>query len=129
MILGIGVDWVEVVRLERAVARQGEEFLSEFLVPSELDSSRRTRYPLTSCSLLFAIKEAVFKALGTGKSGHLRWHDIEATRGASGAYALSFRGETARIVAERRIAQALVSAAATRDPAGPVAIAMVVLVG
>lgn len=39
----------------------------------------------------FAAKEAAMKALGTGWSGGLAWHDVEITRDEAGKPSLNFR--------------------------------------
>lgn len=77
MILGVGLDLVEVGRLERAVARHGEEFLREILSAEEVERCRRTSRFLHACAALFAAKEAVMKALGTGRAGPVTWQEIE----------------------------------------------------
>jgi holo-[acyl-carrier protein] synthase len=77
MILGVGVDLVEVGRLERAVARHGEDFLREILSGREIDRCRRTSRFLPACAAVFAAKEAVLKALGTGRAGPVSWQDID----------------------------------------------------
>lgn len=45
----------------------------------------------------FAAKEAALKALGTGWSGRVSWHDVEVVRGEAGAPALLLRGEAREI--------------------------------
>jgi holo-[acyl-carrier protein] synthase len=130
MILGLGVDLVEVARLERAVARHGEDFLGEFLNPAELDRCRRTRHPLAYSSACFAAKEAFFKALGTGRSGRLRWHDLEMHRSSRGVCSISWTGETTRAVLARGVTRAFLSASLAGGRSGvQQALCMVVLEG
>jgi holo-[acyl-carrier protein] synthase len=129
-ILGLGVDLVEVGRLERAVARHGEGFLLEFLSPVELDRCRREPHLLPSCSAFFAAKEAFFKAFGTGRSGHLRWQDVEIQAGGANRNAIELSGAT-REEAERTFLERIhlsMSQPAGRGR-GQMALAMVVLEG
>jgi holo-[acyl-carrier protein] synthase len=105
-ILGLGVDLVGVDRVERAVARHGGEFLEEFLQTSETAACFRSLRPLTRCASLFAAKEAFYKALGTGKSGPLRWTDVEVRPEDWKSPRLSLTGEAdtaARALGVRRV--------------------------
>ncbi|MFH1264005.1 MAG: holo-ACP synthase [Pseudomonadota bacterium] len=78
MVLGIGIDLVEVRQIRRAVARD-RGFLPEILTETEIKRCRRSSSFLPSSATTFAAKEALFKALGTGKRGKMSWHDIEVT--------------------------------------------------
>ncbi len=69
----IGVDIVEIARIERAVARWGAHFLDRIFTESELKLYRERPWSLAA---RFACKEAVMKLLGTGWMG-LKWQDIE----------------------------------------------------
>jgi holo-[acyl-carrier protein] synthase len=126
MILGLGVDVVEVARFERAIARHGEDFLMEFLLPSELTHWRPRLLPISA--QVFAAKEAFFKALGTGKRGRMSWHDLEiCPQGRAGAL-IRVAGETARVAGMRGLRRTYVSFGATRGVPG-LAAAMVLLEG
>jgi len=100
MILGVGVDLVEVGRLERAIARHGEEFLREILTGEEIDRCRRTSRFLPACATVFAAKEALFKALGTGRAGPISWQDV-SVRGSRRSVSVSLEGAAA--AAARRL--------------------------
>jgi len=69
----IGVDIVEIARIERAIARWGEGFLQRIYTDLELSLYRKKP---SSLAARFAGKEAVIKALGTQNKG-VRWRDIE----------------------------------------------------
>jgi holo-[acyl-carrier protein] synthase len=91
---------MDTSRIRRAVAREGMDFLGEFLCPAEIDRCRRTRYPLPAAALLFAAKEALFKALGTGRSGRISWHDVEVSglgKGREVGPSLKLAGEAFKI--------------------------------
>ncbi|MEO7348954.1 MAG: holo-ACP synthase [Terrimesophilobacter sp.] len=72
MIVGIGVDIVDLARFERAVART-PKLLDRLFAESE---QRHDARHLTTHSLAarFAAKEALIKALGTSEG--VRWHDM-----------------------------------------------------
>lgn len=127
MILGLGVDLVEVVRFERALSRHGEAFLEEFLGPAEVDWCRHSRDPHLSCSILFAAKEAFFKALGTGRSGPLRWQDLRVRLDGRGGGMIEATGEAGRRLEARNIRRARVCVSMRR--AAGLALALVLLEG
>ena len=79
MILGIGTDLVDCRRIEAIYQRFGEHFVKRLLSPSEekLFSTRPLSKEASGfLAKAFASKEAVLKALGTGLSQGIRWHDV-----------------------------------------------------
>lgn len=76
----VGVDAIEIRRIERALHRFGERFLARIYSPAE-----RERYAgrVSELAARFAAKEATMKALGTGVRG-IRWRDIEVLPNARG---------------------------------------------
>ena len=96
----IGIDIVEVQRIERATARWGERFLRRVFTPAEL-AYCAGKAP--SLAARWAAKEAVSKALGTGWAAHaphaagwIDWTEIEVVRHPSGEPALALHGKAAR---------------------------------
>ncbi|GEB44151.1 holo-[acyl-carrier-protein] synthase [Microbacterium testaceum] len=94
MIVGIGVDLVDVPRFEEHVRRTPR------LVPRLFSVGERTLKP-RSLAARYAAKEALIKALGGSDGVH--WTDIEVTSEASGRPVFSLSGETAATVARRGI--------------------------
>ena len=80
MIYGIGVDLVEIDRMERAITRSGPRLVERLYTADERAycSAKRLLYPCFAAR--FACKEAFLKALGTGLRKHMRWRDIEVRR-------------------------------------------------
>jgi len=86
----IGVDIVEIGRLEKAIARHGENFLNRVYTDSELKLYRKK---LPSLAARFAAKEAVVKALGkTDKAVTLK--EIEVLSGPGGQPVVNLYGRT-----------------------------------
>lgn len=76
MIVGIGVDLVEIHRVKRAI--ENPAFVQRIFSPAEQEyCNSRGRQKASSYAARFAAKEAVMKALGTGLSGGGSWQDIE----------------------------------------------------
>jgi holo-[acyl-carrier protein] synthase len=84
VILGTGIDIIEVERVEAAHQRFGDRFLERILRSSELAYCMSHKSPGPFLAARFAGKEAVSKAFGTGIGAHLGWQDIEICRKESG---------------------------------------------
>lgn len=65
----------------------------------------------------FAAKEAFLKAIKTGWRGKITWHDIEILNDADGVPSLNFKGEAAKILAEREAVTAHLSISHTAEHA------------
>ena len=76
----IGVDVIEIVRIQEAVERWGDRFLRRIYTQEELHVCRN-RAP--ALAVRFAAKEAVMKALGTGTKD-IDWRDIEVLSNSDG---------------------------------------------
>ena len=90
MIRGLGIDEVELDRIEAALARFGDRFLARILTPAE--RSALPPIPLTRTAGLFAAKEAAAKALGTGFAQGVAFHTLEILSDAAGRPALTLHG-------------------------------------
>jgi holo-[acyl-carrier protein] synthase len=77
MIIAIGIDLVEVSRLEEVFARRGDRFRARVFTESEINYCESLGSKFASYAARFAAKEAVMKALGTGWSEGVGWKDIE----------------------------------------------------
>ena len=76
----IGIDIIEIARIQSAIDRWGESFLHRVYTEPELRLCRKKPSRLAG---RFAGKEAVMKALGTGAKG-ISWREIEILAEPSG---------------------------------------------
>ncbi len=81
MILGTGVDIVEVKRIKAAIERQGEAFIKRVFTPAEISYIKKYKFPFPHYAGRFAAKEAIFKAMGNPK---LSWQDISIVNDVDG---------------------------------------------
>jgi holo-[acyl-carrier protein] synthase len=101
LILGIGVDILDVARVQKAMKRRSESFAARILTPEELASDGNPLNPhhVARC---FAAKEAAVKALGTGFSHGISFHDLQVLfQKKNNSWRLAFTGpalERARIL-------------------------------
>jgi holo-[acyl-carrier protein] synthase len=82
MLVGLGVDLVEIDRVERALERWGERLVEKLMDPEE--ASRLPAPPGARALALaraIAAKEAASKAIGTGWSRGVRWRDVQLLPG------------------------------------------------
>ena len=69
----LGVDIIEISRIEKTLERWGQRFLRRIYTEAEISLTRSKPSSLAS---RFAAKEAVMKTLGTGVNG-VSWREIE----------------------------------------------------
>lgn len=79
--IAVGVDIIEIDRIEQAALSWQDSFLRRVYTRAELESSGNKP---SSLAARFAAKEAVMKALGTGAKG-VGWKDIEVLSNSDGA--------------------------------------------
>ena len=91
----IGVDIIEIARIEEAVSNWGERFLNRVYTEAEITLCRKNS---SSLAARFASKEAVMKLLGTGIRG-VSWKEIETLSYLSGKPLVNLYGK-AQIKAE-----------------------------
>ena len=95
MILGIGVDLVDVARIERAIGRHGDAFFQRIFTADEIAYCSKMKSSAPHYAARFAAKEAVSKAFGTGIGADFGWLDIEVRRDDSGKPTIVLRGNAA----------------------------------
>jgi holo-[acyl-carrier protein] synthase len=88
MELQVGVDLIEIARVEEALRRFGERFLERIYTPAE-QAFCRGRVP--ELAARFAAKEAAMKALGTGRRG-VGWREVEVLPDSRGRPLLYLHG-------------------------------------
>lgn len=84
MILGIGIDLIEVARIQASYEKFGDRFVSRILHPNEISYCLSHRVPGPFLAARFAAKEAISKAFGTGIGAELGWRDMEVAKKPSG---------------------------------------------
>jgi len=90
MILGIGMDLCDIVRIQKALDRWGERFAERILVGHELKRFRSHRKPAAYLAKRFAAKEAFSKAVGRGIRYPVNWHNVGVINAPSGKPSLQF---------------------------------------
>ena len=122
MILGIGIDIIEVGRIEASYKKFGDKFLQRILHPDEISYCLSHRAPGPFLAARFAAKEAISKAFGTGIGAQLGWQDMEIGRKESGEPFVILHEKGEALMQARGGKKLLVSLSHTQQHASAVAI-------
>ncbi len=122
MILGIGIDLIEVARIQASHERFGERFLNRILHPGEIAYCLSHKMPAPFLAARFAAKEAISKAFGTGIGAQLGWHDMEVARRESGEPYVILHGQGQELLKQRGGRVMLISLSHTQQHATAVAV-------
>lgn len=117
MILGVGVDLIEIDRIASALERR-PRFAERCFTADEAAYCRSRAFPPQHFAARFAAKEAVGKALGIGMT---RWRDVEVVRGR-GAPTIRLHGLHAARAAELGAVRVHVSLTHAKEHAIAVAV-------
>ena len=122
MILGTGIDIIEVARVQGSLDRFGDRFLSRLLLPDEIAYCLSHRIAAPFVAVRFAAKEAISKAFGTGIGSQLGWHDMEIRRKDTGEPFVVLHGGGLRLFDARGAKQLLISLSHTQHYAAATAV-------
>jgi len=110
LVAAIGVDIIEIGRIDRAISEWRDTFLNRIYTSAELEGHRN----VSSLAVRFAAKEAVVKALGTGVKG-VNWRDIEILTNENGAPLIRLYGRALERSREIGIARFSISMSHSRE--------------
>jgi holo-[acyl-carrier protein] synthase len=115
MILGIGIDIIEVARIAASYEKFGERFLKRLLHDAEIAYCLKHKNPAPFIAARFAAKEAISKAFGTGIGAQLGWQDMEIRRKESGEPFVVLHGKGKILFTARGAKQLLISLSHTEN--------------
>ena len=122
MILGVGIDIIEVARIAASYERFGERFVNRILLPDEIAYCQSHKQPAPFLAARFAAKEAISKAFGTGIGAQLGWQDMEIRRKESGEPFVVLHGKGEELFNARKAKRLLVSLSHTQNYAAVTAV-------
>ncbi|MXZ36086.1 MAG: holo-[acyl-carrier-protein] synthase [Acidobacteria bacterium] len=97
MIVGTGIDLVEIGKLRAAMERRGDRLRNRIFTPGEIRYCDGRPNPFQHYAARFAAKEALFKAIGTGWSGGVGWRDAEVRNQPNGKPDLLLSGKALEV--------------------------------
>ena len=123
MIVGLGMDLVDIARIERLLADQGERAVRRLFTDGEAEYARQRAQPARHFAARFAAKEAAYKALaGTREARLVSWRDIEVATEWDGRPTLVLHGRAAERAAELGVVRALLTLTHSDAVAGAVVV-------
>lgn len=122
MVKGIGIDIIEIERIEKAL-KNNKRFLYRIFTSKEIDFFSENHFRKNQIAGNFAAKEAVMKALGTGLRGFC-WKDIEIDRDVLGKPIVVLHNHAERIAEKQKIENLLISISHSKKYAVAQAIAI-----
>lgn len=93
MVLGIGIDIIEIERIKKSVDEYGDSFLRKIYTKRELDYSLSRKNKYQHLAARFAAKEAIYKALSNDTDKVYSWQDVEIYNEVNGLPKVNFYGE------------------------------------
>jgi len=124
VIVGLGTDIIEIVRIGRIIERHGELFLNRVYTDAETRYCQRRKQCYEHFAGRWAAKESVAKALGTGFVRGVNWRDIEVCSEKSGQPRIVLRGGAREFAEGRGIQEILITISHCRTYATATAIAL-----
>ncbi len=110
----IGIDIIEIKRIERLFS-VNESFLKKIYTEKEVEYCKPKKNRYQHFAARFASKEAVFKALGTGWAGKMKWTDIETLNDEMGRPYLNLYGSVKELAEKKHIDNISVSLSHCQD--------------
>ena len=122
MILGLGIDIIEVERIRASHEKFGDRFLNRILHPNEVAYCLSYRDPAPFLAARFAAKEAISKAFGTGIGSKLGWRDVEVGKRETGEPFVILHEAGQTLLRDRGAGGVLLSLSHTENYAAAVAV-------
>ena len=93
MIVGTGIDIVEINRIKHSIIKYSDRFKNKVFTQKEIDYCHSQADPAKHFAARFSVKEAVLKCFGTGMTGGILWKDVEVENKKSGQPTLNLYGK------------------------------------
>ena len=110
MIIGIGVDLVEISRVRSLIASQGDRAITKLFTEDERDYCSGMANPARHFAVRIAAKEAAFKALsGSEEARAIGWREMEVELDEIGRPSLRLHGRASARAKELGVAKSFIS--------------------
>ncbi len=122
MIVGLGIDLIQIDRVAHMLEAHGERFTRKVYTEHEVQRCSRRGNPAQEYAARWAAKEATMKALGTGWRQGVRFKDIENYNLPSGKPMIRLHGRAKELAEQLGANRAHVSITHERDYAAAVVV-------
>ncbi len=117
MIVGTGIDIIEVPRMAASIARFGRRFVERVFTDAEIRYCESKHNKAERYAARFAAKEAALKAIGTGWHRGVAWREVEVGHEPGGRPTIRFSGRAAEFAAKLGVKRASLSLSHTEQQA------------
>jgi len=102
VVIGIGIDIIEIDRIKESVDKFGDHFLNKIFTQNELEYCLSKANKYQHLAARFAAKEAVSKALATGWNNDFNWKSVEISNEPTGEPIVKLTGKLANFLGEEK---------------------------
>ncbi|GAB4128818.1 MAG: holo-ACP synthase [Ignavibacteriales bacterium] len=102
MIFGIGIDIIEITRIEQSIEKFGDSFLNKIFTQTEINYCKDKPNKYQHFAARFAGKEAVAKALSSIAPNGFNWKDIEIYNKSNGQPEVKLFGSLAELLTDEK---------------------------
>lgn len=100
MVIGIGIDIIEIDRIKKSIDTYGDSFLNKIYTKNELDYCLAKHNKYQHLAARFAAKEAIYKALTTGWEKDATWKSMEIINEPNGLPVVKFFGKLKEFISK-----------------------------
>lgn len=93
MVLGIGIDIIEIERIKESIEKLGDRFLNKLFTNKELEYCVSKANKYQHYAARFAAKEAIYKAISSHYSQGIGWHEVEIFNEPNGMPSVKLYGK------------------------------------
>jgi len=102
MVFGIGIDLIEIDRIEKSIKKFGDHFINKIFTELEKEYSNSKGSPYQHYAARFAAKEAIAKSLATSDNKGFNWQDIEVYNEQNGFPRVRLFGKVKEILGDNK---------------------------
>jgi holo-[acyl-carrier protein] synthase len=117
MTFGVGIDIIEVSRIQKEISKEDGGFKTKVFTQGEITYCESQATKAQNYAARFAAKEAFFKALGSGWSNGYAWTDIEVSKDKAGKPYIITHGKVKSFLEQNQISNIHVSLSHVKETA------------
>jgi holo-[acyl-carrier protein] synthase len=100
MVIGIGIDIIEIERIKKSIDDYGDQFLNKIYTSNEIKYCLSKKDKYQHLAARFAAKEAIYKAISSNWNSELSWQDMEIVNAPNGMPEVKFKGNLEKFLSK-----------------------------
>ncbi len=122
MIFGIGIDVIEVERIAKELSKADNRFRDRIFTKNEIEYCEPKITKAQNYAARFAVKEAFFKAIGTGWCRGFAWTEVEVAKDEVGRPYIITHGKVKEFLEQEQITNVQMSLSHVKETATAIVI-------